>query len=109
MTYILELIALGAFFAGLHYFTELTKSQKLSIICILLVVVVGATMYNSYTSKQQEKLLNVVLKFKQNKTIKCGDIEVNSSNYTLSIGTYTFIGKKGTPYYDEMVNASSCK
>ena len=108
MAYIFELMALGALFLGLHYFTELTKSQKISIFVSLLIVITGATLYNKYTSQQQEQLLKVVLKFKQNKTIKCGNIEINSSNYTLSVGTYTFIGKKGTPYYDEMIAASSC-
>jgi hypothetical protein len=54
-------------------------------------------------------MLGAVLKFKQSKTIDCKGIDVNNSNYTLSIGTYTFIGKKDTPNYDQMISASTCK
>jgi len=109
MTYIIEFIAIGAFFLTLHYFTELTKIQKISISVAFLVIIIGATIYNGYISKEQEKILNTVLKFKQNKTIICNKIKVDSTNYTLSIGTYTFIGKKGTSRYGEMISASTCK
>ena len=109
MTYIIELLAVVAFFFTLHYFTELTKAQKLSISSFLLAVVIGATLYNTYTSKEEQKLLDTVLKFKQHKTLMCDGVKVNSTNYTLSIGTYTFIGKKNTQHANEMVSASICQ
>jgi len=109
MAYLAGLIITGLFFLALHYFTELTKQQKIVATAITLTIILGAATYNSYTSTQQEKMMNVVLKFKQNKTVKCGDVDVNSSNYTLSIGTYTFIGKKDTPNYAQMISASTCE
>ncbi len=109
MAYLAGLIVTGLFFLTLHYFTELTKQQKIVATGITLAIILGAVAYNSYTATQQEKMLAVVLKFKQNKTVKCKDVDVNASNYTLSIGTYTFIGKKGTPNYAQMISASGCE
>lgn len=109
MAYIAGLIIAGFFFLALHYFTELTKKQKTLITIVILVLILSAIAFNTYSSSQRDKMLNVVLKFKQDKTIKCNGIDVNNTNYTISIGTYTFIGKENTPNYGEMISASSCK
>ncbi len=109
MAYIAGLVIVGFFFLSLHYFTELTKSQKAIVTAIVLVIVLGAIAFNAYSTAQREKMLNVVLKFKQSKTVHCNGVDVNNSNYTLSTGTYTFIGKKNTPNYAQMISASSCE
>ena len=109
MAYIAGLIVASLFFLSLHYFTELTKSQKSLASVIVLIIILGAIAFNSYSKKQQEQILSVVTAYKQGKTIKCGSIDVNASLYTLSIGTYTFIGRENTPFYGQMISASSCK
>lgn len=68
-----------------------------------------AIMYNEYTKQESQKVREAVLQFNQGKTIQCDGKEINSTNYTLSVGTYTFIGKQGTPNFEEMIGASSCK
>ena len=109
MAYIAGLVIVGFLFLSLHYFTELKKSQKLIISAFVLAVILSAVAFNTYSSSQRDQMLNVVLKFKQNKTVECDGIDVNNSNYTLSVGTYTFIGKKDTPNYAQMISASQCK
>ncbi|WP_294963261.1 hypothetical protein [Sulfurimonas sp.] len=109
MAYIAGLVIVGLFFLSLHYFTELTKSQKTMITAVILVVVLSAIAFNAYSNAQRDKMLKVVMKFKQSKTVKCNSIDVNNSNYTISIGTYTFIGKENTPNYGQMISASSCE
>jgi len=109
MAYIAGLVIAGLFFLSLHYFTELSKSQKLMISAIVLAVILGAIAFNAYSSSQRDKMLNVVVKFKQSKTVACNGVDVNNSDYTLSVGTYTFIGKKNTPHYGQMISASSCE
>jgi len=109
MAYIAGLIIVGLFFLSLHYFTELNKSQKITISAIVLAIILGAIAFNAYSSTQRDKMLNVVLKFKQSKTVNCNGVDVNNSNYTLSTGTYTFIGKENTPNYGQMISASSCE
>ena len=109
MAYIAGLVIVGFFFLSLHYFTELTKSQKATVTAIVLAIVLGAIAFNAYSESQRDTMLNAVLKFKQSKTVSCNGIDVNNSNYTLSVGTYTFIGKKDTPNYGQMISASSCE
>ena len=109
MPYIAGLVIAGLFFLSLHYFTELKKSQKVIVTAVVSAFILSAIAYNSYNASQREKMLNVVTAFNQGKTIKCNDEDVNSKKYTLSIGTYTFIGKENTPIYGQMISASSCK
>ena len=109
MAYIGGLLIAGLFFLALHYFTELNKAQKTAITLVVLAFILAAVAFNAYSNAQREQMLNAVLRFKQNRTIECNGREINASNYTLSIGTYTFIGKKNTPNYAEMVTASSCE
>ena len=109
MDYLAGLIVAGLLFLSLHYFTELDKPQKIKISLSFLTVVLLAIAYNSYSDYQREKMLQAVLHYKQGKTINCNGQDVNSSTYSLSIGTYTFIGKKGTPHYAEMISAESCQ
>jgi hypothetical protein len=109
MAYIAGLVIVGFLFLALHYFTELTRHQKIIVSAISLAIVFSAVAFNAYSNAQRDKMLNVVMKFNQNKTVKCNGIDVNSSNYTISIGTYTFIGKENTPNYGQMISASTCE
>lgn len=109
MAYILGLVLVGIFFVAMRKFTTFDTKQQISIVTVILAIVAVAIMYNRYTEQENQKLLNVTLKFNQGKTIKCKGRDVNSSNYSLSIGTYTFIGKKNTANFEEMISASDCK
>ncbi len=100
MAYIAGLVITALLFLTLHYFTELTKHQKALVTAIVLGIILSAIAFNIYSNAQRDKMLNVVMKFKQNKTVKCEGIDVNNTNYTISIGTYTFIGKKESPNMD---------
>jgi len=109
MAYIAGLIIVGIFFIVLHYFTELSKSQKLTVTAVTLAVILAAIGYNKLNSSKRENMINVVTKFKQNKTVTCDGIDVNNKNYDLSIGTFTFIGKENTANYGRMISASDCE
>jgi len=109
VAYIAGLIVVALFFLALHYFTELTDKQKIVITLITTFLVLSAIAFNAYGNAKSQKMLEAVMKFQQNGTIKCNGIDVNSSNFSLSIGTYTFIGKKETPFYGQMISVSSCE
>ena len=109
MTYAAGLVIVGLFFLALKYFAQLSKKQELVIGAIVLAIVFGAIAFNAYSTQQRDSMLGAVLKFKQSRTIDCKGTDVNNSNYTLSIGTYTFIGKENTPNYGQMISASTCK
>jgi len=109
MAYIISLFLLAFLFLAMHFFTQLTKTHKISITTLAFLIIYSAIAYNTHNNNKRKKLLNVVTKFYQNKSVKCNGVEVNSSKYSLSIGTYTFIGKKNTPIYGQMISASICK
>lgn len=109
MAYLVGLVVVGLFFLALHYFTEVTSKQKIVITVVVLSIVLSAITFNSYTDNQRDKMMSVVIKFNQNNTLTCNGIDVNSTNFTLSIGTYTFIGKEKTPFYGQMISASKCE
>jgi len=109
VAYLYGLLIVALLSLAIHYFTELETRQKLSIAAGLFVAIFGAIAYNKYQDTQREKMLAVIVKYKQGKSINCNGREVNASTYSLSIGTYTFIGKKNTPHYAEMIDAYQCQ
>ena len=109
MAYIAGIVLTLLFFLTLNYFTGLNKKQKFLVTAVVMLVILSAIGFNKYNTTKQEKMVNAVLLYKQGKTINCEGLEVNSDNYTLSIGTYTFIGKKDTENYAKMISASTCR
>ncbi|MDX9814227.1 MAG: hypothetical protein WC144_05970 [Sulfurimonas sp.] len=109
MTYLIPLIILLLVFLILHYFTELTQKQKLLTLLTLGVISIFASYYNYYSNTQRDRVLEVINSFNQGKSVTCDDIEITKENFTLSIGTYTFIGKKDGEFSGQMISASRCK
>lgn len=109
MAYILGLVVVGLFFLSLHYFTELNHKQKTITSGIVLAIILSAIAFNTYSDAQRDNMMAVVTKFNQGKNVNCKGVDVNSSLYDLSTGTYTFIGKENTPNYGQMFSVSSCK
>lgn len=108
MAYIAGLVIVGLFFSALHYFTELTRQQKTLVTIIVLAIVLSAIGFNKYNALKRENMLNIVMKFNQGKTVKCAGVDINNSNFTISIGTYTFIGKENSSNYGQMISADEC-
>ncbi len=109
MGYALAIAATLAFFAALHFFTELKAKMKIGIALALLFITIFATAYNAYSREQRTHALDVELRYNQGKTLKCNGIDVNNTNFSFSNGTHTFIGKKETPNYSMMINTSVCQ
>jgi len=109
VAYIGGLVVAALFFLVLHYFTTLDKRQKIITAGVAFGIIMAAVAYNAYSNRAREQMLQAVLEYNRGETIICDSKEINATNYSLSIGTYTFIGKRETPYYGAMVSASRCK
>ena len=109
MAYILGIVVVALFFLALHSFTELNHKQKSVITAIFLAIIGGAVYYNTLQDAERERIIYVQQQYDQGKTIMCDGIEVNATNFSFSIGTRTFIGKKNTPHYTRMINAAQCQ
>ena len=109
MTYIIGLVVIGLFFLALHYFTDLDNSQKWWVTTIVLAILSMAIMFNEYQNQLSEKTRSIAVKFNQGKNIKCDESNITNEFYTLSVGTYTFIGKENTPNSGEMISVADCE
>ena len=109
MTYIFGILIIGLFFLALHYFADLNNSQKWWVTTIVLAVLSIMVMFNEYQNQESDRIRAIATAFNQGKTIQCNDNNISNAFYTLSVGTYTFIGKDNTPHAAEMISASDCK
>ena len=109
MSYILGITAIAVLFVILHNFTELGSREKILTTLTLLGVVLSMYLYNLYTDLQRDHVTEVVLKYKQNKTLTCKGIEINSTNFSYSVGTQTFIGREKSQHYGRLISATECK
>ncbi len=109
MSYILGLAAVGVFFLVLHNLTELDNSQKGITVAVLVGLILSMYLFNLYSDSQRDKVTNIVLDYKQNKTLTCRDIDVNQTNFSYSVGTQTFIGRENTPHYGRLISATECE
>ena len=108
MAYIFGLFTAGLFFFALHSFTQLSKIQKLTISFSTFIIILSAIIYNNKTAQQRKLISENITKFQQNKTLHCKKYKVDKQNYTLSIGTNTLIGKKGTSHFSQMIDLADC-
>ncbi len=109
MSYILAVVTVLALFVGLHFLSKLKIVQKISISIALLVVILFAIAYNSYSDRAAEQVRDVILKYQQGKLIECSNIEVNSTNFTYSKGTKSFLAKEHTPHAGLIIDAEQCR
>jgi len=109
MGYILGLLVVILFFAAMHYFTELNTRQKAGATLFFVLIIGAALYYNHYQNMKREHITAIALKFEQNKKIVCETVDVNRTNFTESVGTYTFIGKEGSPHAGRMFSFEQCQ
>lgn len=105
--YLVVFIAL--LYAVMHFFTQMSHRQKLQVSAGLLLVVAAAAAWNGYTDRKQAHVRSVILKFNQHKRLECAGVEVDDRNYTLSIGTQSFIAKAGSPHAGQIFDAAGCQ
>ena len=109
MAYIFGLLIVVVFFGVMHFFTELKTKEKGVATLSLLSLIMGALFYNAVQSAQADHVRDVMLRYKQGKTLECGAFQVTNKSFTLSIGTQTFIGRTDSKYADQMVAAKGCE
>lgn len=87
---LIAILVIVLIIVGLNLFTNLKKSDKIKIVAGFGVFVIIATIFEV----SQKSNHDVALRFEQGKTLKCKEIDVNSSEFNFVSGTLTFIGKK---------------
>jgi len=109
VAYIAGLVIALLFFIALHYFTELSHKQKAMVTAVLVLIIGSAYGYNMMNENERQQIAAVELQYAQDKTVHCNGIDVNKTNFSFSVGTHTFLGRKDTPNYKQMINARECQ
>jgi len=104
--------ALIAFILIVAFLDEkrLSKRAKIIVISILFAGLIGGFIYEQNNSTKYSKRENLINKFNQNIDIICGDVIVNKSEFEFANTTSTFIGKKSSQKYQNLViSLKDCK
>lgn len=98
-----------ALFVIMHYFTELNGRQKGVISLIAAVLIAGAIAYNIQSDREREQVSAIELKYQRGETVVCQGTEINSTTFSYSVGTQSFVGNKGTPHFQQIYNVRECE
>lgn len=98
-----------ALFVIMHYFTELNGRQKGVISLIAAVLIAGAIAYNIQSDREREQVSAIELKYQRGETVVCQGAEINSTTFSYSVGTQSFVGNKGTPHFQQIYNVRECE
>jgi len=109
MAYLFGLALLILLFIVLHFFTEITLKEKIGVVTVLAVIVLGAYWFNQSSEKRRLHLEGVLLEFTHGKNIRCNGIDVNNSVFSYSSGTQTFLGLKGSEMYGRIISLEQCR
>lgn len=109
MAYLFGLLVVALFFGVMHFFTELNVKQKLVATLLFLAFVMGALFYNTLQNNNAAHVRDVMLRYNQEQTLQCSGLEVSKADFSLSVGTQTFIGRPESRHAGKMVTASECE
>ncbi|MBR8463138.1 hypothetical protein KDD93_00930 [Campylobacter sp. faydin G-24] len=82
---------------------KLSKKTKAIITAILAVMSVIAYIYEQNISENESKSIAILNKFKQGKTIVCGEYNVTNDKFNYEFGTATFVVKRDIKELDGVI------
>lgn len=110
MAYVYLFIAVAAFYAAIHRFTELQTKQKLLGSAVFFALVLAIVWFETHNDNQRDKVHQLVFAFEHNKTLVCQeDVLVNKENFNYSIGGHSFLGRANTSVKGLIIPISTCK
>jgi len=79
------------------YISSEILSRRSKIVILILTALLGGGLlyYAKFDEDQNSKTSKIISEFELGKTLKCGNLEVNSSAFNYQFATQSFIAKKG--------------
>jgi len=93
----------------MHFYTELDAKQKVGATVVAGGLIMSAIFFNYVQTQKSEHVREIMRHFNQGKSIVCNEIKVSNKNFSLSVGTQTFIGLKEGAHAGKMLSASGCE
>lgn len=79
----------------------------LGVLCALCVVL--ALIYTLLLDKKNRADAEIIASFHRGETLQCGEISVNSADFTFTNGTLSFTGKVGTKHQHKIIALEACE
>lgn len=104
MRIILFLLLLILILAVISLSNDLLSKKSKAVVLVLIVAIFGAAFYYTQaTQNTQNTSLELLRAYEQGKSLKCGEYEVNSSNFGFEYGTQSFVAKRGAKNYEGVI------
>lgn len=109
----ISLIVLVSIIIGLFLYFNFQRqwSKKrvviLGILCALCVVI--ALIYTLLFDKKNRADAEIIAAFHRGETLQCGEVSVNSADFTFTNGTLSFTGKVGSQYQHKIIAIEDCE
>jgi len=107
MAFFYGVVALITLFVILNLFTELDKRDKIVIASVVAILIASAIWYEKSNNAQRAQTYELQLRFKQGKTLICGDINVTKENFNYV--SHTFIGLDKSKFKGFVIAEKLCK
>lgn len=109
----ISLIVLISIIIGLFLYFNFRGSWSkkrvviLGILCALCVVI--ALIYTLLFDKKNRADAEIIAAFHRGETLQCGEVSVNSADFTFTNGTLSFTGKVGSQYHHKIIAIEDCE
>lgn len=89
---------------------KISKKIKAAVTIVLLCGLAFAYLYETHIDKNESKISQLLLEFKQGKSLKCGEYNVTSDKFNYEFGTACFVAKRDAQEFSGViVPISSCE
>ncbi len=109
MIYFYIVLALFLAYVALHRFTDLKTEHKIFSALLIAALVAAFYLFETHNTKQQERNLELTFHFEHNGTLECGSRLVHKRLYNYSVGGHSFLGKKHTRVFGQIIPIDSCE
>ncbi len=81
----------------------LNKKAKFVILLLVALICASVFYYTQGVKNTQNESLELLRAYEQGRSLRCGEYEVNASNFGFEYGTQSFVAKRGAKNYEGVI------
>ena len=82
----------------------LNKKAKFVILLLVALICASVFYYTQGVKNTQNESLELLRAYEQGRSLRCGEYEVNASNFGFEYGTQSFVAKRGAKNYEGVIS-----